>query len=114
MWQPARIPLYRAADVARRFAAGEIALLDVRDPDEWDAGHIPGAHWIPLDMLEDRFGELDRGREWVCVCHLGQRSALAAGFLAEEGYRAGNLFGGMAAWEDADLPQETGRGTPAS
>src|SRR2546429_667719 len=71
MWQPDQIPLYRAADVARRFAAGEIAILDVRDPDEWDAGHIPGAHWIPLDQIEDRFDELDRAREWVCVCHLG-------------------------------------------
>jgi rhodanese-related sulfurtransferase len=115
MWQPPQYtppPQYYAADVQRRLAAGEIAILDVREPDEWDEGHIPGAHWIPLGSLEDRFGELDRGKEWVCVCHLGQRSAQAADFLSDEGLQVGNLLGGMAAWERAGLPTETGRGTP--
>ena len=114
MWQPnaGGMPLYRAADVQRRFAAGEIAILDVREPDEWDDGHIAGAHWIPLGDLEDRFSELDPSREWVCVCHVGQRSAMAAGLLQEEGFRVGNLLGGMAAWASAGLPEESGRGTP--
>ena len=115
MWQPPQYnlpPQYRAAEVHRRLAAGEIAVLDVREPDEWDEGHIPGAYWIPLDLLEARFSELDPDREWVCVCHLGQRSAMAADFLSEEGLRVANLLGGMAAWERAGLPTETGRGTP--
>jgi rhodanese-related sulfurtransferase len=115
MWQPPQYnppPEYRAADVQRRLAAGEIAVLDVREPDEWDAGHIPGAHWIPLGLLEERFGELDPGKEWVCVCHQGQRSAQAADFLSEEGLQVGNLLGGMAAWERAGLPTERGRGAP--
>ncbi|HUS15290.1 MAG TPA: rhodanese-like domain-containing protein [Chloroflexia bacterium] len=114
MWNPrnaAPPPVYYAADVQRRFAAGEIALLDVREPDEWDDGHIPGAHWIPLGDLEDRVDELPADQEWVCVCHVGQRSAMAAGFLQETGRRAGNLLGGMAAWERARLPTESGRGT---
>jgi len=106
-----RLPEYRAADVQRRLAAGEISVLDVREPDEWRAGHIAGAHWIPLDDLEDRFGELDRSQEWVCVCHLGQRSAMAVGLLTEEGFRAANLAGGMAAWEQQGLPTEGGAGS---
>ena len=114
MWQPGQYtptPQYRADDVHTRFANGEIALLDVREPDEWDKGHIAGAHWIPLGDLEDRFEQLDPALEWVCVCHLGQRSAMAADFLREQGYRSGNLMGGMAAWAQRGLPQETGRGT---
>ncbi|HMA35205.1 MAG TPA: rhodanese-like domain-containing protein [Chloroflexia bacterium] len=115
MWQPTDYtppPLYRPGDVKRRLDAGEVAVLDVREPDEWDEGHIPGAHWIPLGELEDRFAELDPGQEWVCVCHLGQRSAMAAELLQQEGLRAANLAGGMAAWEQQALPIETGRGTP--
>jgi rhodanese-related sulfurtransferase len=114
MWNPPGFsppPEYRAADVQRRLAAGEIGVLDVREPDEWQAGHIPGARWIPLGDLDVRFGELDQTREWVCVCHLGQRSALAAGLLAEEGFRAANLAGGMAAWEQQGLPTEDGPAT---
>jgi rhodanese-related sulfurtransferase len=114
MWQPGDYkppPSYKADDVQRRFAAGEIALLDVRDPDEWDAGHIAGAHWIPLYDLEDRFEELDPAQEWVCICHLGQRSAQAADFLQAEGWRVANLLGGMEAWERAGLPEERGRST---
>jgi len=101
-----------APEVKQRLDTGEIVILDVREPDEWDQGHIPGAYWIPLGDLEQRFAELDRDKEWVCVCHLGQRSAMAADFLVDEGFRAANMLGGMAAWERLRLPQETGRGTP--
>ncbi len=87
-------------------------MLDVREPEEWDAGHIPGAHWIPLGALQRRVGELDATQEWICVCHLGQRSALAAEFLQAQGLTAGNLTGGMDAWTRAGLPEEQGRGTP--
>ncbi len=116
MWQPPRYtppPDYRAAEVKQRFDAGEVALLDVREPEEWDAGHIPGAHWIPLGALQRRVGELDPAKEWICVCHLGQRSAMAAEFLQAQGLQAGNLQGGMEAWGRARLPQEQGRGTSA-
>jgi len=115
MWQPGQytpVPQFKAADVQRRLAAGEIAVLDVREPDEWAEGHIPGAQWIPLGDLEDRVAELDQAREWVCVCHLGQRSASAADFLRESGFRASNLVGGMAAWERQGLPVESGPSTP--
>lgn len=112
MWQPGPYtpaPQFKAADVQRRLAAGEIAVLDVREPDEWEAGHIAGAHWVPLGDLEDRVEELDQAQEWVCVCHLGGRSDRAADLLRESGFRAGNLTGGMAAWERQGLPVEMGR-----
>lgn len=115
MWQPGEYqmpPVYDPQDVKRRLDAGEIEVLDVRDPEEWDSGHIPGAHWIPLGDLDLRIDELDFGKEWICVCHIGERSAQAADLLVQEGIKAGNLRGGMDNWERLGLPMETGRGTP--
>ena len=78
--------------------------LDVRDADEWRAGHIPFAHHVPLRRLPYHLGELPRDRTIVCVCRVGARSAQAAAFLTRHGYRAVNLDGGMAAWRAAWRP----------
>ena len=53
---------------------GELALLDVREQDEWDAGHAPGAHHIPLGQLGTRQAEIPTDREVVAVCRSGRRS----------------------------------------
>ncbi|HZB98302.1 MAG TPA: rhodanese-like domain-containing protein [Candidatus Sulfotelmatobacter sp.] len=92
----------------------QLEIVDVREQDEWDAGHIEGAQHIPLSELQSRAAEIDREADIVTVCHSGQRSARAADFLAELGYRAENLWGGMLEWEDAGLPIVTRDGQPGT
>ena len=72
--------------------------LDVREGDEWNAGHIDGAQHIPLGELGDRLGELPTGRTIVAVCRSGSRSAAAVRGLLQAGYNAENLDGGVTAW----------------
>jgi rhodanese-related sulfurtransferase len=74
------------------------ALLDVREQNEWDAGHAPDAQFIPLGELTARVGELPRDRRIVVICRSGARSDRAAQFLAEQGFDAVNVSGGMRAW----------------
>ncbi len=73
-------------------------LVDVREPDEYAAWHIPGAHLIPLGELADRVDELPRDRRLITVCAKGQRAAEGAALLAEHGIMAEVLNGGMDAW----------------
>ncbi len=74
-------------------------LLDVREPWEYVAGHVPGAELIPLGDLEQRVGEIPRDRPVFAICHSGQRSLAAAGYLVAVGYQeVVNVDGGTAAW----------------
>lgn len=84
-----------------------VQLIDVREPEEWQAGRIPGSRWIRMDELGDRLDELDTDQPVVTVCRSGNRSGKMAEFLIERGYSAENLEGGMQAWADADLPVRT-------
>ena len=79
-------------------------VLDVRQPDEYQAGHVPGAHLIPLDQLGARHQEVPTDREVYVVCALGGRSAIATEALKGAGYRAVNVAGGTQAWVDAGHP----------
>lgn len=79
-------------------AMDRFQVVDVRYPNEWDAGHIDGAVHIPVDYVYERFGELDAGRPVVTVCLSGTRSAEAAKDLAREGFEVDSLEGGMRAW----------------
>ncbi len=83
-------------------------LLDVREPDEFRSGHIPGARLIPLGELQRRIKELPRDREILCVCHSGSRSSQAVRWLASTGYNAVNMRGGMINWVRAGLPVQKG------
>jgi rhodanese-related sulfurtransferase len=82
----------------RRLLDGGAFLLDVREGDEWDAGHAPEAQFIPLGEVTARFGELPRDRRIVVICRSGARSDRAAQFLTGRGVDAVNLSGGMRAW----------------
>jgi len=82
-------------------------LLDVREPWEYLAGHVPGATLIPLGELEQRISEVPRDREVLAICHSGQRSLAAAGYLQQLGYTAvSNVDGGTAAWIERGYPTE--------
>lgn len=87
---------------------GRAVFLDVREPFEWDAGHIAGSLHIPMGEVAARWEEVPRDGDVVVVCHLGQRSALVAGFLRKHGVAAHNLEGGVEAWAAAgyDLTAE--------
>ena len=85
-------------------------VLDVRESDEWDAGHIPGAVHIPLAEVPARLDQLAGHDDLIVVCRSGGRSARAVAWLRGHGVEATNLTGGMGAWADAGRPMvsETG------
>jgi len=89
-------------------------VVDVRYPNEWEAGHIDSAVHIPLDEVSDRIDELDRNRPVVTVCRSGSRSAEAAEDLASEGFDVQNLDGGMQAWAGEDRPMVAADGGPGA
>ncbi|WEK55493.1 MAG: rhodanese-like domain-containing protein [Candidatus Cohnella colombiensis] len=85
--------------VAGRLKRGEkFNILDVREQEEWDSGHIPNATHIPLGQLEHRYSELNAAEEIVVVCRSGKRSEKACEILSAKGYNVINMIGGMSEW----------------
>ena len=89
------IPVVTAGDVDE---LDDPFLLDVREPDEFDAGHAPGAALRPLGAVPDAVADLPAGRTVLVICRSGARSARATQFLRAQGIDAVNLEGGMQAW----------------
>jgi adenylyltransferase/sulfurtransferase len=87
----------------------DFAILDVRNPQEYDIARIEGSTLIPLHELRDRLGELDPAASLVVLCHHGPRSSQAVRFLREMGFaRARNLAGGIERWSsqiDPSVPR---------
>ena len=95
-----------SAELARRLAAGEeLTVLDVRDPSEYAAGHVPGAMLIPLDTLRGALDRIPRSRPVVAYCGVGYRSYHAYKILAHAGYDVTNLSGGFTSWSQACCEQ---------
>jgi rhodanese-related sulfurtransferase len=86
--------------VARLKSGESLMIVDVRESDEWNAGHIAGAKHIPLGQLQDRLHELESKRETFLVCRSGNRSGLACELLSEKGFDVVNMTGGLNAWTD--------------
>ncbi len=87
----------------------ETLLLDVREPDEYLHGHVPGAVNLPQADLASRLHELPRDRRLLLICEYGMRSLRAAQFLRQMGYeRVATVAGGTAAWRAAGRPLTTG------
>jgi rhodanese-related sulfurtransferase len=76
----------------------DAALLDVRESDEWAAGHAPGARHLPMSELTGRLAELPGDDPLYVVCRSGGRSARVVAYLAGQGYPAVNVDGGMQSW----------------
>jgi rhodanese-related sulfurtransferase len=88
-------------------------LLDVREADEWAAGHAPGAVHLPMMEIPARIAEIPTDREVVVVCRSGGRSAQVVGYLLHHGWdNVHNLDGGMRAWAAAGRPIQGGTDAP--
>jgi len=95
-----------SVDEAKEMLAGDsVAVIDVREPHEYDAGHVPNAKLIPVATVYARRDELPRDRDVIFLCAVGQRSALACEMAAAVGLtRLYNLEGGTDAWIKAGEP----------
>ena len=91
-------------DEAEPLLASGGVLLDVREDDEWAAGHAPSAVHIPMGEVAGRLAELPGGRTVVCICRAGGRSMTVANLLACSGFDVVNLAGGMQVWESSGRP----------
>ena len=89
----APIPAVAVADLP-----DDAKLLDVRELEEWDAGHAPGAQHVPLSELTERIDEIPEADRVFVICRSGVRSARVVAFLAGQGFRAINVAGGMESW----------------
>ena len=84
-----------------------VYLLDVREPDEYAAGHIPGITLIPMGEVASRLTELPRDKEIIVTCRTGNRSSQIADLLREQGFtNVHNMTGGIVAWEEAGYAVE--------
>jgi rhodanese-related sulfurtransferase/rubrerythrin len=105
------IDAVEARQYVQRMAGDAFTLLDVRQPGEYEAEHLPGAKLIPLPELGARLPELDPDRPTVVYCAIGGRSRVAAQVLAAKGFREVlNLSGGIKAWnsQKAVGPEDLG------
>ncbi|MFF0434997.1 rhodanese-like domain-containing protein [Streptomyces sp. NPDC004327] len=92
-------------------------VLDVRENDEWAAGHVEGALHVPMSDFVARFGEVTEavadGRRAFVMCRVGGRSAQVTQYLVQQDIDAVNVDGGMLAWEGAGRPMVTDGGSAA-
>jgi hydroxyacylglutathione hydrolase len=109
-WQQSGQPLAIVAQISaqeleQRLLAGKVQVLDVRREPEWDAGHVEGAAWWPLDNFRVSPPEIKHGVPLAVHCKGGYRSMIAASLLQRAGFRnVINLIGGFDAWQQANLP----------
>jgi len=94
------------AQVKEALDLGEVLLVDVREPYEWEAGRIPGARHIELERLAARANEVPTDRPVVFQCRLGVRSAMAMQAFRASGWDAYHMGGGIQRWVDEGLPLE--------
>jgi rhodanese-related sulfurtransferase len=95
--ETAQIP----AEDAIALVANSGWMLDVREQDEWNRGHAPQAHLIPMGAIMERIDELPDDAQIVVICHSGYRSWQVTKALVSAGYDAVNVAGGMEAWQSA-------------
>jgi len=89
-----------AKEVQEALAQGQtLKVIDVREVEEVQEGHIPGVIHMPLGLLEFRMHELNKNEPYIIVCRSGARSGRATQFLESQGFDVTNMIGGMLAWE---------------
>ncbi|MEU5714662.1 rhodanese-like domain-containing protein [Streptomyces sp. NPDC020403] len=95
-------------DVFAAALAGGAFVIDVREPDEYAAGHVPGVHSAPLSTFGSALGALPAGRQMYVICASGNRSLRAAEHLATRGVDALSVAGGTAGWARSGRPLVSG------
>ena len=113
MFSHSHTPQLSASEAVALMHEGAV-LLDVREDDEWRAGHAPQAVHIPLGLLGQQVGQLDAGQPIVIICRSGRRSDHATAALRAAGYDAYNFSGGMQAWQLAGGAVVTPAGQPGT
>lgn len=103
----AEVPEVDVGELARQRSSG-VPLIDVREPDEYDEAHVPGAQLIALGTVPDRVDEVPAERPVYVICAKGGRSFKAAEFYRSQGIDAINVAGGTTAWIEAGNPTATG------
>ncbi len=109
------LPVYANAAVARNLSSqeayalvgqrGDLFLLDVRTPGEYQQARLDGARLIPIDQFVKRLAEVPKDRPVLVYCAVGSRSAQVVNYLARQGYpEIYNLSGGIYAWAQKGLP----------
>jgi rhodanese-related sulfurtransferase len=101
---------YTPSQVWQLLSDENVQLIDVRQADEHEAGHIAGSRLIELADLAEQAATIDRDRPVVLYCRSGARSAMATEALLQAGYDAHNMSGGMLDWEAAGLAMEPADG----
>jgi len=115
-WDNKGLPLDRVGQMTvreldDRRKAGGLQVLDVRTPNEWQAGHVPGAVYVFLPELEQKLGKLDKAKPVAVYCDSGYRASLAASILLRHGFKdVFNVVGSWKAWSAQKLPVETPKG----
>ena len=108
-WKRAGFPLAQlqqitVQELSTRLQGGGLQALDVRREAEWQAGHIGGADWYPLDRFKAALPHLEQNAPIAVHCKSGYRSMIACSLLQRAGYSVINVIGGFDAWEQAKLP----------
>jgi rhodanese-related sulfurtransferase len=98
---------------ASELIEGGAVVVDVRTPEEYEAGHIAAARHVPLERLNDETAGAKQGETIVFYCRGGERSAAAAGAFAASGWDAHSIAGGLVAWVEAGLPLDPSAGEVA-
>ena len=111
MTDPSGVPEVDVTQARRRIADGAL-LLDVREDDEWIAGHAPEAQHVRMGVVPDARDRLPGDRPILAICRSGARSARVTAALLTWGFDAANVAGGMQAWAGAGFDVVTDDGTP--
>src|SRR4051812_49433018 len=90
----------------------DAVILDVREDDEWTAGHVEGATHVPLGEVPQRLGELPDADPLYVICRSGNRSGRAVAWLGQQGIETVNVAGGMRAWAASGRPMVADSGAP--
>jgi rhodanese-related sulfurtransferase len=85
----------------------DVVILDVREQNEWDEGHIPGAVFMPMGEVPSRLSEIPTDKTVIVQCRSGNRSNQVTDYLRSQGFtNVHNMSGGINAWQSAGLPVE--------
>ncbi|MGT2846385.1 rhodanese-like domain-containing protein [Streptococcus massiliensis] len=87
-----------AEDFYQKVEKEHLALIDVREQDEFECGHVAGAQNLPLSTLPEHYQILDKKQHYYVICKMGGRSARACDFLTSKGYQVTNVQGGVDAY----------------